>query len=223
MKTIIIKLTDEEYAKLEEEARKEGYVLLTEYVRSKLLSSFTLAPSSPSRVESVNYEEMLRKIERKIQDMINPFTSQIEDLKQRLADLQEKVDSLEEKSPKPRELQPKEKLQRQPTAQEKKTALDILSEQGVIFESELKLKDPDRFFEKLEREGAKILLTDKERIAVDPNFYNSFVEKLSKLSAQDDETAKQQLGKKEFKLFQRLKEAAYIYFDSSSKSWKFVK
>ncbi|MBW9140643.1 MAG: CopG family transcriptional regulator [Candidatus Aramenus sp.] len=222
MKTIIIKLTDEEYAKLEEEARKEGYVLLTEYVRSKLLSSFTLAPSSSSRVESVNYEEMLRKIERKVQDMINPFTSQIEDLKKRLADLQEKVDSLEEKSLKPKELQPKEKLQRSPTSQEKKTALDILSEQGVIFESELKLKDPDRFFEKLEREGAKILLTDKERIAVDPNFYNSFVDKLSKLSAQDDETAKQQLGKKEFKLFQRLKEAASIYFDSSSKSWKFV-
>ncbi len=218
MKTIIIKVTDEEYAKLEEEARKEGYVLLSEYVKYKLFSS----PSARSEV--VNYDDILRKLERKVLDMINPFTAQIEELKGRLADIQEKIDSLEEKSSKPKDIQPKEKVpsQKPPIYQEKRTALEILSEQGVIFESELKLKDPDKFFDKLEREGAKIIITEKERIAVDPKFYESFVEKLSRLSAQDDETAKQQLGKKEFKLFQKLKEAAYIYFDSSSKSWKLV-
>ncbi|ARM75979.1 CopG family transcriptional regulator [Acidianus manzaensis] len=222
MKTIIIKLTDDEYKQLEEEAKKEGYVLLSSYVKFKLLSSNSLPESN---VSNANTDDIVRKIERKVQDMVNPFTAEVDNLKRKVAELSEKLDSLTEMQKEnlekaKTEVKPKKFGNAQQQQGHKKTVMEILKEQGVIYESEIKLKNPDLFFEKIEKEGGKVLYTEKERIAVDQEFYSNFVKKLTDIHTSDDVEAQKFLNKQEHKLFQKLRSLGIIYFDTNTKSWK---
>lgn len=223
MKVISIKLTDEEYKELEERARREGFVLISDYVRYLL---FSPQPSRNSaNTASINVDEIVNqistKIERKVQDLINPFTAQIEDLKKKYAELLEKIEELGSKTETKNESveeKPSKTVKRE--GGEKKTAIDILNEQGAVYESELKLKNADAFFAKLEREGARIIYTEKERIAVSQDFYNRFVEKLKEIKTSDPEEAQSKLDPKEAKLFRKLVSEGTIIFDGESKSWK---
>ncbi|AWR97334.1 CopG family transcriptional regulator [Acidianus sulfidivorans JP7] len=224
MKTIIIKLTDDEYRQLEEEARKEGYTLINSYIRSKLLSSGI--SSDMSSQGGINTDELVKKIERKVQDMVNPFTAEVDNLKRKIAELSEKIDNLEElqkvaeknKSIKSIKSSKYENTQQKPH----KTIMELLKEQGAIYESEIstRIKNPDSFFEKIEKSGGKILYTEKERIAVDQDFYNNFLKKLSEIHTSDDIEAQKFLTRQEYKLFQKLRALAIIYFDGNTKSWK---
>ncbi|MBP1356947.1 MAG: CopG family transcriptional regulator [Sulfolobus sp.] len=230
MKSIIIKLDDEEYKKLEKEASQQGFVLLSDYIRYKLLNKQS-TPQTQQNVQQFNDEiinQITIKLERKIQDMINPFTGEIEELKKKIAEIFERLDSLEDviqkegsqkSSYSERKLaRSKEKSQKT----EKKTGIEILREKGVLFESELNLKNPDAFFDKLESQGAKIITTETERIAIDDNFYNDFLKKLEGIHTQDEAEVQKSLNKTEYKLFQKLRKSALLYFDNSSKSWKFI-
>jgi hypothetical protein len=60
VKIISIKLTDEEYRELEEKARQEGYVLLSEYVRSVLFGRQT--PIQNQINVDVNNPEIVNQI-----------------------------------------------------------------------------------------------------------------------------------------------------------------
>ncbi|MEM0304513.1 MAG: CopG family transcriptional regulator [Saccharolobus sp.] len=230
MKTILVRVTDEEYKELEERAKKEGYVLVTEYVKSLILSSSgTSIQFSQSDIQS----QVLSRIEKKVQDMINPFTSQIEELKSKIANLTERIELLEGKldhtkgSPKEIEKKSQKNYEGKYTTkteqqQAKKTAIDILREQGVIFESELKLNNPDAFFDKLERQGAIVITTDSERIAIDSNFMEEFKRKISEIHTSDEVEAQKFLSKQDYKLFQKLRQDSLIYFDADTKTWKLL-
>ncbi len=223
MKTLVIKLTDEEYKQLEEEANKQGFAILSYYIKYKLLSQSPSdgISSSGSNVNSQTIEEITRKLERKIQDMVNPFTAEVENLKQRIADLSEKIDKMEsEKNEEVETKHEKRQYSQQPSGEKKKTVMDILKSQGAIYESEVKLKNPDLFFEKIEKQGGKVLYTEKERIAVDIDFFNNFVRKLSDIHTPDDVEAQKYLTKQEHKLFQKLRQLGIIYFDNTAKAWK---
>mgnify|MGYP001772491927 CR=1 FL=1 len=224
MKTIIIKLTDEEYKELEERARKEGYTLLSEYIRAVL---FSQSPSSAQLNINDLVSQISSKIERKVQDLLNPFTAQIEDLKKKTAEIIEKIEELNSKPAKKvseeEEEKPVKKSLEQPKKEgEKKTAMDILNEQGVLFESELKVKNPDAFFSKLDREGAKIIYLEKERIAMSKEFYDNFVKKLREIRTPDPEEAASKLDPKEAKLFKKLVAEASVIFDSDGKYWRLL-
>lgn len=229
MKIISIKLTDEEYKELEEKARQEGYVLLSEYVRSVLFGRQT--PIQNQINVDVNNPEIVNqivtKLERKIMDYINPFTAQIEEIKRKIADLTEKIEELEsskksaekiEKSEEKKQIKVEVKKE-QP--QLKKTAIERLQEEGIFFESELKaLRDPTAFFNKLEREGAKIMYLESERIAMSQDFYNKFIEDISSIDTSDPEEAASKLEPKEAKLFRKLAKEALVIYDANSKGWK---
>ena len=232
MKTIIIKLSDEQYKEIEERARKEGYTLVSDYVKAVLLSS------QPSLSLNVNdlVSQISSKLERKVQDLLNPFTAQIEDLKKKTAEIIEKIDEIESKSTKKTSIEEEEGNEEKSTRRnleqskfeqsrkegERKTAIDILNEQGVVFESELKLRNTDAFFSKLDREGAKIIYLEKERIALSPEFYNNFVKKLKEIKTPDPEEAASKLDPKEAKLFKKLVSEASVIFDSDGKYWKLL-
>lgn len=223
MRAIIIKVTDDEYKRLEEEARKEGYVLLSDYIKHKLFSSNV---ESKKENGNINTDEILKKLERRMQDMINPFTAEVETIKKKIAELAEKLDSLqvsEKQKIESKEI-PKqvEKQQEKAAVQQKpkKSVMEILKERGAIYESEEKLKNPDAFFEKIEREGGKVLFTERERIAMDPEFYDNFIKKLSEIHTSDEIEAQKFLTKQEHKLFQKLRSLGIIYFDASARSWK---
>ncbi|MBB5253231.1 hypothetical protein [Sulfurisphaera ohwakuensis] len=228
MKIIYIKLTDEEYKELEEKARKEGYVLMTDYIKAILFSPHSSeAYSLPQNVNDL-VSQITSRLERKVQDLINPFTSQFEDLKKRIAEIVERIDELESKiESKPitkeeRLPQPSQRKSFESTKKEgeKKTAIDILNEQGVVFESELKLKNADAYFSKLEREGARIIYTEKERIALSQEFFDKFIDKLKEIKSPDPAEAESKLDPKEAKLFKRLVSEGLIIFDGEAKTWK---
>jgi len=221
MRVLILKFTDEEYSKLEEEARREGYALLSDYVKSRIFYSSN-SSSQPTQISNV--DDIVRKIERKVQDMVNPFTAEVEDLKRKIAEISEKIENIETKSVENESKPRKEPIYRneQKEQKEKKTAIDYLRDQGAIYESEVKLKNPDLFFEKLEKQGAKIVYTEKERIGLDPKFFEEFSKKLNDIHTADDVDAQKFLNRTEYKLFQKLRSAGAVYFDNSTKSWKML-
>jgi hypothetical protein len=106
--------------------------------------------------------------------------------------------------------------------EKKRTAMIILKERGASYESELNLRNPDAYFAKLENEGAKIIITEKERIAVHPDFYAKFVNDLSKIHTNDANEAARLLDGKEAKLFRKLVSEGLAYFDSESQTWKLI-
>jgi hypothetical protein len=223
MKVLILKFTDEEYARLEEEARREGYALLSDYVKSRI---FYPPNFQPQQSQISNVDDIIKKIERKVQDMVNPFTAEVEDLKRKIAEISEKLENIESKPVESESRPRKESFYKsgykneQNEQKEKKTAMDYLRDQGAIYESETKLKNPDLFFDKLEKQGAKVLYTEKERIGVDPKFFEEFSKKISNIHTVDEVEAQKFLNRNEYKLFQKLRSTGTVYFDNATKSWK---
>jgi len=107
---------------------------------------------------------------------------------------------------------------------ERKRAIDILRKQKIIFEDEVrgKIRNIDAFFGRLERDGAEIILTEKGRIAVDPEYWVEFkTEKLPNIPYHEEE-ARKKLSEKDYKLFETLKHEGLIYFDHQEKQWIFA-
>ena len=231
MKDLKIELTDEEYNDLVERAKREGYTDLNDYVKYLLTSC-----SGSTSQAQIDVLAITGKIERKIQDVLMPFASEIDTLKKQIAMVYEKLDEIsantritqetrapshEERPQLQREM--KETAPSEKVAEEKKrTAMSILKEQGASYESELNLRNPDAYFTKLENEGAKIIITEKERIAVHPDFYAKFVNDLSKIHTNDANEAARLLDGKEAKLFRKLVSEGLAYFDSESQTWKLL-
>ena len=201
------------------------------------------------RVEPVELEEALRKaiaqLERRLQDMVNPWTAKIDNLSSRVADLVEKLEELEERvkrleervqeqragaghgAPAFQHARPAaahaahERGERRPAR--RRSAIERLREQGVVFEHEVQwLRDRDAFFERLRREGAIVLELGGERVAVDPEFWENFKEKIEQLPTANDEEIRVLLTDTQYELFRRLKEQGLIYFDTTKKAWRFV-
>ncbi len=186
-----------------------------------------------ARLESI-VERLVKVIDRRVQDFINPFTSRLEELARRYAELVERLEAVEQKlgeveqrlrsGERPGYVPVHRQEYREERRERRRSAIEILREQGAIFESEIarRIKDRNTFFAKLEREGAKILDLQGERIAVDPVFWSSFLEKLSRLATNNDEEIKRVLGPLEYRLFTRLRESALIYYDATQRRWNFV-
>jgi hypothetical protein len=228
MKELVLILSDEEFNELMERAKKEGFVLLNDFLK------FLLLNCKPSQVQ-IDVSALAEKIERKVQDVLMPFTSEIDALKKQLAMVHEKLDRIsantritqetripshEERSQPQRET--KETVPSEKASEKKKDAMSVLKEQGAVYESELNLRNPDAYFTKLENEGAKIIMTERERIAIHPDFYAKFVNDLSNIRTADVNEATNLLEGKEAKLFRKLVAEGLAYFDSESKSWKLL-
>ncbi len=266
---VAFKLPDELYEELERRARRLGYSLVSDYVRDLVLRELgyggaggagaspeeirkivreelrKLAEEKGLRVEPVDVEKLAARLERKIQDMINPWTAKIDSLSARVAELQEKLEEIEEKL-KSLEKQAAERPQHAAAYPQRpsgfhgrfeagerreyrggggrrRSAVERLREQGVVFEHDVQwLRDRDAFFEKLRREGAVILNLGGERVAVDPEFWRNFKEKLHDLPTANDDEIRVLLTREQYELFRRLKESGLIYFDASEKRWKFT-
>ena len=242
---VAFKVPEDVYRELKRRSREAGYTLVSDYVRDLLISCLRtgqpLALGQDVRrvveelvrehVKEVSEERIVSRIERKVQDMLNPWTAKIDSLASRIADLVEAVEALREELEKVRErvkqLEERAAAAEQPPATtyrgRRRSAIDRLKEQGIVFESDVQwLRDRDAFFERLRREGALILDIGGERVAVDRRFWENFVDKVEKLPTANDDEIRVLLTEPQYKLFQRLKERGLIYFDSREKKWKFV-
>ncbi len=292
MKMVVVRLPDDIYRELEEAARREGYSLVSDYVKRLILQA--LGKGGPSLrdieerlsrleagelptplyerigsivrsilqeegVSSVDVEGLAEKlekrVERRIHDMINPWTGKVDRLAQELAGVVERLETLEEEVKKLREeveklKEARERVERQPAEQvaaqqprryqphyhahtgfeageerharrRRRTAIEWLHEQGVLFESELtRLRDRDAFFDKLRREGAVVIELPHERVAVDREFWEEFVRRIENLGTTREDEIRVLLGDKMAKLFEKLKSAGIVYFDVKEGRWR---
>jgi len=222
MKTIIVQIDEESYKVIEEKAKKEGYELISDYVKAILLAQ-QQKQSIPQQLPADIVSQITSKLDKKIQDLLNPFTAQIADLRKKYAELIERIDQLQTTN----ENNPREERKREEEEQRyinkkrgRKSAMDILNEQGVVFESELKLRNTDAYFNKLEREGAKVVYLDSERIAMSQSFYNEFMKRIKEINSSDPEEAASKLDQKQAKLFKKLVSAAAVIFNADKKLWE---
>lgn len=217
---------EERLTRLEEgELTPRLYERILEIVKSALAESVekTLTVVGTIETKEDTTDKIVQRIERKVMDIINPFTAKVDSIASKLADLIERVEVLEERVEKLEEELKKAKEQVVQKPHHRRTAIDRLKEQGVVFESELRwLRDRSAFFERLRREGAIIFDVKGERVAIHPSFWSKFKDKVEKLPTAIDDEVRVLLRDTEYKLFSKLREAGLVYYDSSKKAWKFV-
>ena len=217
---------EERLTRLEEgELTPRLYERILEIVKSALAESVekTLTVGGTTETKEDTTNRIVQRIERRVMDIINPFTAKVDNIASKLADLVERVEVLEGRVGKLEEEFRKAREQVIQRPQHRRTAIDRLKEQGVVFESELRwLRDRDAFFERLRREGAIILDVKGERVAIYPSFWTKFRDKVEKLPTAIDDEIRVLLRDAEYRLFSRLREAGLVYYDSSRKAWKFV-
>ena len=230
MKVITIKVDDKLYEELEKKVKVEGLLTVSEYVKVLVLKD--LGKQEKESIEEatkkaqITLDKITLLLERRLQDRINPFTSKIDELNRKIAEVVERVESIEQKI---MEIEEKLKTKREAETQiraehrvPKKTAIDILKEQKVIFERDIasRIKDRDSFFARLERSNAKVIEAKDERIAVDPNFWENFIKKIAAITTNNDDDIRKVLDAIENRLFYKLKESALIVYDNISKRWQ---
>ncbi len=163
------------------------------------------------------------KLMRTLLDVLNAYTGKIDELSRRvsqiveiLEDLSSRLHNLEE------QLRSVPQLPKQVEKKElKRSALDILKEQGVMFESDIasKIKNRDAFFERLRRGGAVVIELARERVAVDPDFFARFKDRVAKLSSSSEDFLSKELDKSELRLLKALSGSGLAYFDSTRRRW----
>jgi hypothetical protein len=215
---LMVWLDDEAYAELKARCREEGYALPSECARDLLLKALKSEAPGASIAEA-----SLRRLERRIQDLLNPYTAKLDDIARRIAELYELVESLSEGGQAAR---PPAAPPAQPAAKPRKpSAIDRLRDEGVFFEEDATwLRSPAKFFQKLEREGAIVFHIHGEHVAVDPDFWRDFVDIIESIEASGLEEAvdlvTEQLGEKAGRLLEKLARAGLAYYDEASGHWR---
>ena len=246
---VAVKLSDEVYEELKKKSMAKGYFLVSDYVKYLIYTDLGRETSNLERekdatlrdmlesivkqviksegLDIVDAEKILAKLERKIQDMVNPWTSRINSLSTRISEIYERIDLLEERIKKIenslKEIAETGRASRrgyEKFSAKRKTAIERLKEQGVVFESDVYwLRDRSAFFEKLRREGAIIITAAGERIAVDKQFWIEFIKALEEVKSSDEELIREKLTETQFKLFEKLRRSGILVFEAKKSSW----
>ena len=259
---VAVRVPEEVYRELERKAKRLGFSLVSDYVRSIVLRELgytsgvepredverivrdvierrveQLIAEGKVEVKPIDMEKLVdtivKRVERRLQDIINPWTAKIDSLSARIAEVIERIEDVEKRVEKLEnqlsQLQEKERTTQpyyQPQAEKRarrRTAIERLREQGVVFEHEVQwLRDRDAFFERLKREGALVLAVGGERIAIDREFWESFREKVEMMPTANDDEIRVLLTKQQYELFKKLKEAGLVYFDATKRVWRFT-
>jgi len=223
-------LPNEDYAILKKLSEREGYETVSDFIASIISSYVKGSVSVGGPDEKRLYDNIAKKLERVVVDLLNPYTGKLDDIYRRLAVIQEILESRQAEADTLRDRETRQQRQavsRGRTVQQRRgtTAMDRLKEEGVVFQEDLSwLRAPDRFFQKLEREGAIVIDLDGERVAVDPAFWREFTRILPDILVRDPDEASSlveaSLGRKHSgRLFLKLVKAGYVYYDEDAGVW----
>jgi len=103
------------------------------------------------------------------------------------------------------------------SSKEKRSALDIVKEQGIVFESDLRnIVNRDRFFSHLSKHDIIVISGIRERVAVTKEFLDSFMKELEKYSNPSE--AEEKLKEAYARLYRVLRESGLLLYDSK-KGW----
>ncbi len=214
---IKIELSRSEYEALKSIAKREGYNLVSDYLKGLIKGVMEGRVGGFSGGEQ--FEVLAKRLERLIADLLNPYTGKIDEIARRLAELKELLEggeierAKEMVGGKPRE------VKRAPS-----TAIEKLKEQGVVFQEDVRwMKSPEKFFEKLKKEGAMVVNIGDERVALDPEFWAKFVEEMDKISVGDLEEAaellERSLGEAAGRLLRKMAKAGIAIYDEDQGVW----
>lgn len=230
MPIVTIKLTEEEFNQLKSRAAARGFESISEYMKSLALSEHKqieaqVLPQKEAKEKeegSSKERELVQSIARAVQDIVNPFTAKIDELARSVAELRERIEKLEEAVQRgAHEAEARPEAARPSKAGRGATAIERLSIEGVVFQSELTwLKNPKAFFDKLKREGAVVIELEGEYIAVDPDFWDKFQSKLSGTNERDPAKVAKSLPEKMASLFKKLLSEGKVVYDSEEGVWR---
>lgn len=219
-KEVVLKivLSRDEYEALKAIARREGFNLVSDYLKT-VIKDIVDGRIGRTTTGLESADLIAKRLERVVADLINPFTGKIDEILRRLADISELLEKSEVEKAKPVAREAVREAKRTPT-----TAMEKLREQGVVFQEDVQwMKSPDKFFEKLKKEGAIVLDVGGEKIAVDPDFWTRFEEELGKISVSNiDEVVsllEASLGEPSGKLLRKMAKAGLIVYDEDEGTW----
>lgn len=216
---IRIRISEDLYRSLEERARKEGFTTVSDYLSAIIQNLIKEKPPIEEAADKIR-----TKLERFIQDELNKRLSMLENLKKQISELYEKIEELDH-----RINNIESSMKERPSIQQKpesprKTAMERLHEEKLVFESRLPSRiQRDRIFSYFDRMGAIVIKLSKERIAVDPDFWNQFKYKLlNQVDSNSEELVLNTLGEKGYELWKALYSDNAIIYDPKSKKWRFI-
>jgi hypothetical protein len=101
----------------------------------------------------------------------------------------------------------------------RRSAWNILEQQGIVCTSTMKARDPDRVIDVLRDGGAVVIASENDRCAVYPGTWASFVESLARVGSPDEREVLGRLRGKAKQLFKMLRAAGAVYYDSRTRKW----
>lgn len=227
-----LELTRAQYLALEKLAKKQGYPLVTDFLRALVaeIASGGSERELPRTDIGDLIETLAKRLERRIEDILNPFTAKIDEVNRRLSQILELLEALQEQQA---EASAREKLEKpapraerveRVSRQRRPSAMEKLKEQKVVFYSDVAwMKAPEKLFEKLSREGALVFEAYGELVGVDPEFWSEFTRLLAELSISDPDKVgtllSAKLGEQARRLFEKLKKAGLAYYDRDRGVW----
>ncbi len=207
--------------------------------RSGLEAFATGAKERAVPVKCVTHEDLVR-LRRSLEDLLNPVTGKIDSLRSQFATVYEAmekiIEKLEELSkkveqaptvPHPRATVPAARVEEGGQAHPRRrrtSAIEILKEQKVMYESDIasKIKNRDAFFERLKRDGAIVLELTDQRVAVDPEYWQEFLKRLEEINTNSEPELEKALGKRGYQLLKALMRSTLAYFDATERKWKLM-
>jgi hypothetical protein len=215
-------LRKEDYELVKALAEKEGYSSVSDFL-SELLPSCLRGPE-----EKTDIEALAKRLERVIVDLLNPYTAKIDEIYKRLGEIIELIESISQPQPAKEEIlvQPRQKKVERPQPRKGLSAIERLRSEGVVFQEDMSwLKAPEKFFQKLEREGAIVIDVDGEKVAVDSSLWSSFKEALQQVMVRDPNEAASLIASAVgrpivAKLFKKLVSSGLVYYDEEYGSWR---
>jgi len=179
--------------------------------------------------KGVNVEVLSKKLERVITDILNPYTAKIDEIYRRLGEVMEMIEEISRPQTREEEQLPQQRVQRRAMERPQRrtyTAIERLKGEGVVFQEDMGwLKAPEKFFQKLEREGAIVIDVNDEKVAVDKDLWKEFREAVEQIMVRDPNEAASLAASATgrpivAKLFKKLVGSGLIYYDEELGAWR---
>ncbi len=189
----------------------------------KEIADLNLVVSNLKRIvivagDTINsYSQMLSDLRSRVSEVIG----MIQELNSKVKELEGKLEAVGKESGTKAAPKPEAREARPERRERRASAIEILKKQRVMFESDLasKIRNRDAFFERLRKDGALVLELADQRIAVDPEYWEEFLDKLSQLNTNSEKKLEQELGPVGHELLKALSKNALVYFDATKRKW----
>ncbi|MEM1560576.1 MAG: hypothetical protein QXN35_03420, partial [Ignisphaera sp.] len=93
-------------------------------------------------------------------------------------------------------------------------SLEIMRKQGIIFESDLKIRNKEKFIEDMRSNGIIVIEGTKERVLVTKEFLDNFISILRE--CKDIEKVEEKLNEKQLRLYRLLRDSGLLIYNTKT-------